>query len=113
MNKTRMLISVDIDVHNYWRNKDTNMSKLVNDYLKGMMLMDEENHDLAELKLEEQELKKEMRELEKQLTTIVTKISKEQSNKEKENLQYKKEYEEMAKEAQAWKANNPLRFDRK
>lgn len=107
MEKTRLNISIDRDVHVYWRYKDINISQIVNDYLKGLMLVEEEDNEIAELELQEKELKEQMKKIQEQLSFVIMKISKEKSQREETK---KEEMKMIRKESEAMRANNPLRY---
>lgn len=110
MVKMRTNYSIDYEVWLYWKQQKVNISEMVNDFLKGSMLLKEENYERAEVELEIEEIKEQLRKNNSELTNAHLKLA--QISKAEEEEQQKRL--KSTKEGEQWvdsiKANNPLRY---
>lgn len=110
MSKTRTNYSIDYEVWLYWKEQNVNVSEMVNDFLKGSMLLKAGNYKRAEVELEIEEIKDKLRKNNSELTNAHLKLA--QIHKEEEENQ--KVQLKMTEEGKQWvdsiKANNPLRY---
>lgn len=109
--KSKSSITLDTDVHLYWRNKQANISDMVNDYLKGLMLLENESYERAEVEKEIEEIKEKMRVINQDLTNAHLKLA--QINKEEQEKQERVKAQEQANYqlGRSLKLINPARFE--